>query len=107
MLERLLKARAKFWNVAATGNYGEDCRAGDVLAQDLIDEIRRTHNPSLLVWVVRDMKAVSVFTGVEIGFLAGVAHRAASLPQYDTLDAGVQGGVVDPEDGVGTSAVCC
>lgn len=95
---------ASFWRVLPSKSYSDDCRRGEALAQSLVDEIQRTHNPSLLAWVVRDMTA-SKFSGVEIGFLAGIAHRAASLPQHDALDAGAQGVVVEPEHGVGADAV--
>lgn len=96
--------RLNFWAVSGTGNYRDDCSFGASIACDVLAEIRRTSNYSLLGWVVKDMK-LGAFSGVEVGFLAAIAKCASSFSDHDADELCIHGGVVDPEDAVAVGSV--
>lgn len=66
-----------YWNVAASGDYGEDCETGRAYAYDLIDHIADTQFPGTLAWVASAMPIGDAKTGIEIGFWNVIATAAA------------------------------
>jgi len=85
-----------FWHVSKSGDFQEDCRNGARIAWDVMAEIRRTQNCSLLGWIVKEMK-LEKFSGVEIGFLAAIAERAALVSEDDACNLRCHCGVVEAE----------
>jgi hypothetical protein len=66
-----------FWNVAATGDYTQDCDTGARLALEyLAFEEADVGTPGHLQWIVEDMPRT--FTGVEVGFLQMVSFAAGA-----------------------------
>lgn len=68
---------ACFWNVAATGDYAEECEIGrrlalEYLALEAAEENGMGHLPKIVADMPRDL------TGVEIAFLATVARAAGA-----------------------------
>jgi hypothetical protein len=72
-----------FWDVTPTGSYADDCQTGAALAAEYLAFIGAwpTHgNGALLGFIVRDMIDPAGdgarWSGVHVGFLAGVNHYA-------------------------------
>lgn len=63
-----------FWHVAPTGRYAEDCIIGRYYALEAVAYMRLKSFPPLLGWIARDMPRADDFTGVEIGFMHGIAE---------------------------------
>ena len=65
------EVQVNFWSVPTSGDYGTDCATGRRYAAELVTRIRETGNTLLLSRVRSAMP--QDFTGVEIGFEAGLA----------------------------------
>jgi hypothetical protein len=66
-----------FWNIAGTGDYGQDCRIGQRLALEyLVFEEAQEDGGCHLQMIVEDMPLP--LTGVEIGFLVMVSPAASA-----------------------------
>lgn len=75
-----------YWLINPTGNYTHDCEAGGKLAEEYlayIGEHPTYGNGTLLTCIVHEMidraKAGEVWTGVHVGFLAGVNRYAMAV----------------------------
>lgn len=72
-----------YWDVKPTGSYGVDCERGAALAEEYLAFIGAHPtfgNGTLLTCIVHDMidqgKNGAPWSGVHVGFLAGVNHAA-------------------------------
>lgn len=62
----------KFWDVTRSGDWALDCVVGSEYARIYVERRSEMHAP-LLGWIVRDMIKVGVYSGVEAGFIGGLA----------------------------------
>jgi hypothetical protein len=63
-----------WWNPVRSGDYGFDCETGRAYARQLVDVIRENENSCIaLPHITRQMPRGDEMTGVEIGFLTGIA----------------------------------
>ena len=76
----------EYWLVSPTGNYTEDCEIGSRLADEYLTYIGQhptNFNATLLTSIVREMidraKDGAEWSGVHVGFLAGVNRMAMAL----------------------------
>jgi hypothetical protein len=86
----------------AANGYQAGCASGARLAEIVLSEIRRTHMPSLLGWIAKDI-ALSPHEGLSVGFFASVAQ--ASVAHDHASDLCSDGWVVQPEAGVDAGAI--
>ena len=70
-----------FWDVTASGRWVADCEVGHEYARIYIERRKRFGAP-LLGWIVRDMIAAGQYSGVEAGFMGGIARQ---LPSRQTM----------------------
>lgn len=95
----------KFWLVAPSDNWSEDCDLGAEYARIYLDRLRSQSLCPPLGWIVRDMIAGGTFTGIEAGFLGAVTTAAAHQPfvnrhalltDYDPDEVQGNGPIVKP-----------
>ena len=79
-----------YWDVTPTGSYSDDCETGRALAEEYLTFIGSNPtagNATLLTCIVREMidRAANggQWSGVHVGFLAGVNHHAMAAALLD------------------------
>jgi hypothetical protein len=69
-----------FWAVEPTGDWIDDCVAGETLAHEAIEFMRAHQQTALLGLVVKAMgRDAGDLDGIAVGFLGVIAQRAAGL----------------------------
>jgi len=63
-------------DIAETGDWAEDNRAGRELARDLINHLRETESVPAFGGVMKRMAEFGRWGGVEVGFAAAIASAA-------------------------------
>lgn len=64
------------WAPVVTGDWSTDCAQGRAYAQEAIEFMRKTGNPSCLGHIVKGMIGNGAYTGVEVGFLQRFGEEA-------------------------------
>jgi hypothetical protein len=64
------------WAPDITGDWTIDCSRGRAYAEEALDFMRATDNPSCLGHIVKGMIGAGRYTGVEVGFLQRIAEEA-------------------------------
>ena len=68
----------RYWSVEASGDWIEDCAVGSEYARIFIERVKARQSRPLMAWIVRDMVTAGRWTGVECGFIQGVARASAA-----------------------------
>lgn len=74
-----LGAATVMWDVTPTRNWSDDNATGAVYAQALIDHMAEHEAPFVLTHVIKALPPPGDWTGVEVGFVQGIASAAAGL----------------------------
>ena len=74
-----LGAATVMWDVSPTRNWSADNDTGAAYAQTLIDHMKAHDAPFVLGHVVKALPPPAEWTGIEIGFIQGIASAAAGL----------------------------
>ena len=68
----------RYWSVETSGNWIEDCAVGSEYARIFIERVKARKSRPLMAWIVRDMVTAGRWTGVECGFIQGVARASSA-----------------------------
>ena len=71
----------RFWEVASSGDWADDCAVGGQYARIYLNRIRYREPAPLLGWVIGDMIARGRYTGMEAGFAQGIAEAVLRSSQ--------------------------
>lgn len=74
-----LGTATRLWDVTPTRNWSDDNATGAAYAQALIDHMKEHDAPFVLGHVVKALPPPAEWTGIEIGFVQGIACAAAGL----------------------------
>lgn len=74
------------WPVTPSGNYAQDCFTGECLAGEAVRRMKQHGESPLLGWMVRDMPKGKEMSGIEIGFLGGIAKMAMASQHAVTVN---------------------
>lgn len=78
---------AVFWRVDPTGDYAQECLAGEQYATAALDFMLEANFTPLLGWIVKDMAEINNFSGIEIGFMSTISEKAITQHKYDCMVA--------------------
>lgn len=68
-----------YWNVKASGNWAEDLATGKRYLQEMANYVAREDDPMVLRRIIAEVSRVSPQTGIEVGFVDGLALCAAQI----------------------------
>jgi len=67
----------KWWNVPTTGDYSQDCRMGEWMAEALVRRVQQTGERWLLGSVAMEMVESKAARGQVVGFMGRIAGEIA------------------------------